>query len=115
MRRAACSRQPWRSSGATAMADPILAVDGLTMRFGGLVAVNDFSLKVERGAIHALIGPNGAGKSTTFNAISGLYRPTAGRVAFEGRDVTVAGASTRAGLGIARTFQNLELFGTLSV
>jgi branched-chain amino acid transport system ATP-binding protein len=97
------------------MADPILAVDGLTMRFGGLVAVNDFSLKVERGAIHALIGPNGAGKSTTFNAISGLYRPTAGRVAFEGRDVTAAGASTRAGLGIARTFQNLELFGTLSV
>ena len=70
------------------MADPILAVEGLTMRFGGLVAVNDFSLNVERGAIHALIGPNGAGKSTTFNAISGLYRPTAGRVAFEGRDVT---------------------------
>ncbi len=94
---------------------PLLSVENLTIAFGGLVAVKDFTLHVERGAIHALIGPNGAGKSTTFNCVSRLYRPNAGRIVFDGQDITHLPASALAGLGIARTFQNLELFNELTV
>lgn len=97
------------------MAEPILTVDNLTVRFGGLVAVNDFSMRVEQGSIHALIGPNGAGKSTIFNCISRFYRPTAGRIQFQGQDITHLPSSAMAGLGVARSFQNLELFNQLSV
>ena len=92
-----------------------LTLDGITMRFGGLTAVDDFSMSVEAGAIHALIGPNGAGKSTVFNCISKIYRPTAGRVVFGGQDITGLPPHAMAGLGIARTFQNLELFNELTV
>lgn len=94
---------------------PFLEVSGITVRFGGLVAVNSLSFEVERGAIHALIGPNGAGKSTTFNCISRYYQPTEGRIVVDGQDVTRHAPTRMAGLGIARTFQNLELFGDLSV
>ena len=94
---------------------PFVEVDGITVRFGGLTAVNDLSFKVERGTIHALIGPNGAGKSTTFNCISRYYQPTTGRIRIDGLDVTQHRPSRMAGLGVARTFQNLELFGELSV
>ena len=94
---------------------PLLTLQGITMRFGGLTAVDDFSLSVEAGAVHALIGPNGAGKSTVFNCISKIYRPTAGRVHFEGGDITDLPPHAMAGLGIARTFQNLELFNDLTV
>jgi branched-chain amino acid transport system ATP-binding protein len=95
--------------------DPLLRVENVTVRFGGLVAVKDFSLSVERGTIHALIGPNGAGKSTTFNCISRFYQPTSGRIVFDGTDITHASASAMAGRGIARSFQNLELFNELTV
>lgn len=94
---------------------PFLEVSGITVRFGGLVAVNDLSFDVAPGSIHALIGPNGAGKSTTFNCISRYYQPTEGRIVVDGEDVTQHAPSRMAGMGIARTFQNLELFGDLSV
>lgn len=97
------------------MPEPLLRVENLTVAFGGLVAVNDLSLSVERGSIHALIGPNGAGKSTTFNCISRFYAPTTGRVVFDGRDITRLPAHSMAAIGIARSFQNLELFNELTV
>ena len=96
-------------------ARPFLEVSGITVRFGGLVAVNNLSFDVARGSIHALIGPNGAGKSTTFNCISRYYQPSEGRILVDGEDVTRHAPSRMAGMGIARTFQNLELFGDLSV
>jgi len=94
---------------------PFLEVSGITVRFGGLVAVNSLSFEVARGSIHALIGPNGAGKSTTFNCISRYYQPSAGRIVVDGEDVTHHAPTRMAGMGIARTFQNLELFSDLSV
>lgn len=94
---------------------PFVEVEGITVRFGGLTAVNDLSFQVRRGTIHALIGPNGAGKSTTFNCISRYYQPTAGRIRIDGQDVTALRPEHMASLGVARTFQNLELFGELSV
>lgn len=96
-------------------ARPFLEVSGITVRFGGLVAVNNLSFDVARGSIHALIGPNGAGKSTTFNCISRYYQPTEGHIVVDGEDVTHHAPSRMAGMGIARTFQNLELFGDLNV
>lgn len=96
-------------------AQPFLDVDGITVRFGGLTAVNKLSFQVQRGTIHALIGPNGAGKSTTFNCISRYYQPNSGQIRIEGEDVTQYKPARMAGLGVARTFQNLELFGELSV
>ncbi|MBS0499346.1 MAG: ABC transporter ATP-binding protein [Burkholderiaceae bacterium] len=96
-------------------AAPFLDVRGITVRFGGLTAVNNLSFQVQRGTIHALIGPNGAGKSTTFNCISRYYQPTAGSIVLDGVDVSHARPNRMAGLGVARTFQNLELFGELSV
>ena len=92
-----------------------LAVDGLTVRFGGLVAVSDVTLSAPRGQVTGLIGPNGAGKSTTFNACSGLLKPTEGRVLLDGDDVTSATPSARARRGLGRTFQKMELFESLSV
>lgn len=92
-----------------------LSIDGLTVKFGGLTAIKDLSFQIQRGQIHALIGPNGAGKSTTFNCISRYYNPSAGRVVFDGADITQRQAHEIATLGIARTFQNLELFSELSV
>lgn len=93
----------------------ILRVDGLTKRFGGLVAVSDLSLDVRAGEIHALIGPNGSGKSTFINIASGIYTPNSGGIEFDG--IPVAGKKPWhiAGLGLARTFQNLRLFNSLSV
>lgn len=94
---------------------PFLDIQGITVRFGGLTAVNKLSFQVEQGRIHALIGPNGAGKSTTFNCISRYYQPTEGRIVLDGADITHWHPSRMAGVGVARTFQNLELFGELSV
>lgn len=87
-------------------------VRGLTMRFGGLTALDDVSFEVERGEIFSIIGPNGSGKSTAFNCISGIYRPPAGDVYFEGARITGFPPHRIARLGIARTFQNIELFGS---
>ncbi|HHW28581.1 MAG TPA: ABC transporter ATP-binding protein [Syntrophomonadaceae bacterium] len=93
----------------------LLELQNITIQFGGLMAVDHVSLKVEKGWISALIGPNGAGKSTIFNMISGLYKPTSGKVYFNGKDITGQKAYKITSLGIARTFQNIRLFKNLSV
>ena len=92
----------------------LLAMDGVTQRFGGLVAVNDLTFTIEPGSIVAMIGPNGAGKSTAFNLITGIYRPSAGRIVFDGKDITGMPTGRIAPLGIARTFQNIRLFAFMS-
>jgi branched-chain amino acid transport system ATP-binding protein len=94
---------------------PLLEVSHVTRRFGGLVANSDVSLSVSAGEILGLIGPNGAGKSTLFNMIAGLYPPTDGRILFEGADITRLGAPQRCALGIARTFQVVRSFDSMSV
>jgi branched-chain amino acid transport system ATP-binding protein len=92
-----------------------LAVENITLRFGGLVVLDDVSLAVERGELFALIGPNGAGKTSVFNCISGLYRPAAGRIRFQGHDLVGMKPHDIARLGVARTFQHGELFPHLTV
>ena len=92
-----------------------LAVEDVSVRFGGVQALSEVSLHVEAGAVIGLIGPNGAGKTTLFNVVSGLVAPTSGRVLLSGRDVTRTPTYRRARLGVARTYQRLELFGSLSV
>jgi branched-chain amino acid transport system ATP-binding protein len=93
----------------------LLELSGVTVRFGGHVAVDSVTLAVEPGVVTGLIGPNGAGKTTLFNAITGLVSPNGGRIRLEGRDITHVRAHRRARLGVARTFQRLELFGSLTV
>ena len=92
-----------------------LVVEGVSKRFGGVVAVQDVSLEVPRGAIVSIIGPNGAGKTSLLNMISGFYKPDTGRVVLEGQDITQKKPSDIAALGIARTFQNIALFSGLTV
>ena len=94
---------------------PILQVKNVTRRFGGLMAINDFSFEVRAGTIHGLIGPNGAGKTTTFNVISGFYAPTSGQVFYDGQDVSGRKTSALAALGLIRTFQGTTLFQEFSV
>ena len=93
----------------------ILELNNVTIRFGGLVAVNDVNLKVEEGTIQALIGPNGAGKSTLFNLITGIYKPTSGSISFKGNSVSGTPTYRIAAAGIGRTFQNIRLFTDLTV
>ena len=94
---------------------PILEVSDVTVDFGGNRAVDNVSLPVELGSLTGLIGPNGAGKTTLFNVVNGLLSPSAGKVAFEGKDITRRKPHQRARVGLARTFQRLELFTSLSV
>jgi|JTFP01.1.fsa_nt_gb branched-chain amino acid transport system ATP-binding protein len=89
----------------------ILETKNLTMRFGGLVAVSDFTASIPQGSITGLIGPNGAGKTTCFNMVTGFYRPTEGQVFFEGKELTGMSPHQVCRAGIARTFQNIRLFG----
>ena len=96
-------------------AGPLLETEGLGCRFGGLSAVEDVSIGVRRGEIRALIGPNGAGKTTLVGMICGRVRPSAGRVRFEGRDVTGMPAWKRAAAGIVYTFQVTSIYGALAV
>ncbi len=89
-------------------------VQNLTIRFGGLLAVHDVSFTVEKGMIYSIIGPNGAGKTTIFNCISGIYAPGSGEILFGGRRINGLKSHIVAGLGIARTFQNIELFSRMT-
>ena len=95
--------------------NPVLKIEGLTRRFGGVTAVNALSLGVNEGELVSIIGPNGAGKTTVFNLVTGLDTPDAGTVTFAGRDVTGVPAERLAALGFARTFQHGRVFGNLSV
>ncbi|HZN15408.1 MAG TPA: ABC transporter ATP-binding protein [Acidimicrobiales bacterium] len=93
----------------------MLAVDSVSVSFGGLKALAEVSLDVEAGAVTGLIGPNGAGKTTLFNAVCGLQLPDSGRIRLDERDITDLKPYQRARLGVGRTFQRLEVFGSLSV
>ncbi|HPO76115.1 MAG TPA: ABC transporter ATP-binding protein [Thermoclostridium caenicola] len=93
----------------------LLEVNNITIKFGGLTAVSDFNLKLEKKEIVGLIGPNGAGKTTAFNAITGIYKPNSGTVVFDGIDITGILPDKITKLGIGRTFQNIRLFQNLSV
>jgi branched-chain amino acid transport system permease protein len=93
----------------------LLQLSGICKNFGGVVTAQDVNLVLEPQRIHALIGPNGAGKSTLINILTGVIPPTAGTLTLQGRDMTRAGAHRLAAAGVARTFQNLRLFGAMSV
>ena len=94
--------------------DVVLEAIGMTRRFGGLIAVNDVSFRVNDGEVFGLIGPNGAGKTTLFNLMTGLIQPTSGHLHYRGADITALRPHQVAARGIARTFQNIRLFGNLS-
>ena len=93
----------------------ILEVKNLRISFGGLRAVNEFNLTIEKGELYGLIGPNGAGKTTVFNLLTGVYRPDSGVICLDGKDITGKRTIDISKEGIARTFQNIRLFGKLSV
>jgi branched-chain amino acid transport system ATP-binding protein len=95
-------------------AEPLLTAQGVTKVFGGLVAVEDVSFEIPRRSIVSIIGPNGAGKTTFFNMLTGLYKPSMGRILFDGRDVTARRPDIITAMGVARTFQNIRLFSTMS-
>ncbi len=97
------------------MSGNILKIDHITMQFGGVTAIDDLSFEVEKGSIYGLIGPNGAGKTTIFNIITGNLYPTKGKVIFEGNDITGVKPNKVVYKGIARTFQNIRLFKSMSV
>jgi branched-chain amino acid transport system ATP-binding protein len=97
------------------MSAPLLELQNATIKFGGLTAVSEVSLQVGANELIGLIGPNGAGKTTAFNLITGVYKPTSGHIRFEGECTRGIKPSKLAKLGIARTFQNIRLFGSLSV
>ncbi|MFD4356470.1 ATP-binding cassette domain-containing protein [Nocardia sp. NPDC058518] len=98
----------------TAVGEPLLRTDGLTVKFGGLTALDGVSFEIRRGEILGLIGPNGAGKTTCFNAITGVYKPASGSVHFDGRPLAKTKRNEITRLGIARTFQNVRLFGEMT-
>jgi branched-chain amino acid transport system ATP-binding protein len=93
----------------------MLRLDGITKKFGGLTALEDVSFSVKKGAITGIIGPNGAGKTTLFNIITGIYDQTSGTVHLEEKDITRYPPENLAGLGLVRTFQNMELFGQMTL
>ena len=92
----------------------VLTAAGITKQFGGLTAVNDVSFTLPERSIVSIIGPNGAGKTTFFNILTGLYKPTSGLLNFDGKDVTRKRPDQITHLGVARTFQNIRLFGTMN-
>jgi branched-chain amino acid transport system permease protein len=106
----ALTRETARDDGSV-----ILSVQGLSKHFGGLKAVDDIDLSIRRNTVHALIGPNGSGKTTLLNVLNGIVRPTGGSIALDGVAVTRMPPYRRAGCGLGRTFQNIRLFGAMSV
>ncbi|HVP01968.1 MAG TPA: ABC transporter ATP-binding protein [Solirubrobacteraceae bacterium] len=92
----------------------LLSAEHVSKQFGGLTAVSDVSFEIPERSIVSIIGPNGAGKTTFFNMLTGLYRPTTGLISFDGTDITARRPDLITGLGIARTFQNIRLFGTMT-
>jgi branched-chain amino acid transport system ATP-binding protein len=99
---------------AVAVGDTLVEVDALTVRFGGLTALDDVSFRIDRGEILGLIGPNGAGKTTCFNAMTGVYKPTSGDVRLEGASIKGKKQHRITRAGLARTFQNIRLFGEMT-
>ncbi len=97
------------------MAENILDMDKITIKFGGLTAVDNFSMYINKGELVGLIGPNGAGKTTIFNIITGIYKPTSGKIVFKGIDITGLKPQLINQIGIARTFQNIRLFSDMTV
>jgi len=95
--------------------DDILRTEGLSKSFGGVHAVENVDLRIRAGSLHAIIGPNGAGKTTLFHLLSGVYRPSKGRILYRGQDVTQRGAAERVRLGISRSYQRTNIFPHLSV
>jgi branched-chain amino acid transport system ATP-binding protein len=95
--------------------EPLLSVQGLSIRFGGVMAVDKLDLDVREGSVHGLIGPNGAGKTTAFNMISGLLQPDAGAIYLAGALITKLPSYRRTALGLSRTFQNIRMFQDMSV
>ena len=106
---------PLLSVRGAATAEQVLRTEGLAKHFGGLRALDGVDLAVRRGTVHALIGPNGSGKTTFINVVTGLYRPTAGRIHLRGEDVTGTAPHERTGRGLARTFQNIRVFRGMTV
>lgn len=96
------------------MKHPLLEVEGVSLRFGGLNALTDVSFTMQPGEVIAVIGPNGAGKTSLFNCLSGFYRPSSGRISFHGQDVTGLPPHQMARRGLARSFQNIELFANMT-
>ena len=111
-REAAAGRQEWINRGTEVA---LLSVDEVSVRFGGIVALDSLTFGVEKGQICGLIGPNGAGKTTMFNVVSRIYQPTSGALTFDGQDLLKARPNTISQLGIFRTFQNLALWPGLTV
>jgi branched-chain amino acid transport system ATP-binding protein len=105
---------PAPAAPAAPLAPPILVAQGITKRFGGLTAVNDVTFDIPARSIVSLIGPNGAGKTTFFNMLTGLIRPTEGRILLDGRNITRSRPDVITARGVARTFQNIRLFGAMS-
>lgn len=99
----------------TIASDRLLAVRAMTVRFGGVVAINALDMDVQEGQIFALVGPNGAGKTTLLNCVSGFVQPSAGDILFAGKSLLSLGRHRRAARGIARTFQNVQLFASMTV
>ena len=112
--RSLASTEPALQHPSGAAGAELLVASNVLMQFGGLKALNDVALRVERGSIHGLIGPNGSGKSTMMNVLTGIYVPTAGNIAFENRSLVGRTSASIALSGIARTFQNVQLFGEMS-
>ena len=114
MSAAADPAPPTPPAAAAAPAPAVLRAERITKEFGGLVAVEDVSLELPPNSIVSLIGPNGAGKTTLFNMLTGLYRPTQGRIVLGDRDITRSRPDVITGYGVARTFQNIRLFGAMT-